>query len=98
MADFVHTFSNQFFLTHLSAAHPQLVYKFIRQTLQPGPPVSLKCIATGNPTPQLRWTLDGFPLPQSERRVATNKHKQALFPLFYHLHFLFLLVFDSVCQ
>ncbi|XP_059489075.1 cell adhesion molecule Dscam2-like isoform X3 [Neocloeon triangulifer] len=53
----------------LGAAHPQLVYKFIRQTLQPGPPVSLKCIATGNPTPQLRWTLDGFPLPQSERFV-----------------------------
>ncbi|XP_065334191.1 cell adhesion molecule Dscam2-like isoform X1 [Cloeon dipterum] len=53
----------------LGAAHPQLMYKFIRQTLQPGPPVSLKCIATGNPTPQLRWTLDGFPLPQSERFV-----------------------------
>ncbi|KAG8228351.1 hypothetical protein J437_LFUL006802, partial [Ladona fulva] len=35
--------------------------------MQPGPPVSLKCIATGNPTPQMRWTLDGFPLPQSER-------------------------------
>ncbi|KAF4532567.1 hypothetical protein B566_EDAN008491 [Ephemera danica] len=26
----------------LGAAHPQLVYKFISQTLQPGPPVSLK--------------------------------------------------------
>ncbi|XP_046406414.1 Down syndrome cell adhesion molecule-like protein Dscam2 [Ischnura elegans] len=51
----------------LGAAHPILIYKFISQTLQPGPPVSLKCIATGNPTPQMRWTLDGFALPQSER-------------------------------
>ncbi|XP_066995296.2 cell adhesion molecule Dscam2 [Anabrus simplex] len=53
----------------LGAAHPQLLYKFINQTLQPGPPVSLKCIATGNPTPHITWHLDGFPLPQNERFV-----------------------------
>ncbi|XP_075218306.1 cell adhesion molecule Dscam2-like [Lycorma delicatula] len=53
----------------LGAAHPQLVYKFIHQTLQPGPPVSLKCIATGNPTPHINWKLDGFPLPQIDRFV-----------------------------
>jgi hypothetical protein len=29
--------------------------------------VSLKCIASGNPTPSIKWTLDGFPLPQHER-------------------------------
>ncbi|XP_046406550.1 Down syndrome cell adhesion molecule-like protein Dscam2 isoform X2 [Ischnura elegans] len=51
----------------LGASKPQLLYKFIQQTLQPGPDVSLKCIATGQPTPQIQWTLDGFPLPQSER-------------------------------
>jgi hypothetical protein len=51
----------------ISAAHPQLLYKFIYQTMQPGPPVSLKCIATGNPTPHITWHLDGFPLPQSDR-------------------------------
>ncbi|XP_063218722.1 cell adhesion molecule Dscam2-like [Bacillus rossius redtenbacheri] len=51
----------------LGAAHPQLLYKFINQTLQPGPPVSIKCIATGNPTPHISWRLDGFPLPQNER-------------------------------
>nr|CAD7442429.1 unnamed protein product [Timema bartmani] len=50
----------------LGAAHPQLLYKFINQTLQPGPPVSIKCIATGNPTPHIIWHLDGFPLPQNE--------------------------------
>ncbi|KAK0086036.1 hypothetical protein PV325_004017 [Microctonus aethiopoides] len=48
-------------------AAPQLVYKFIEQTIQPGPSVSLKCIATGNPTPHFTWTLDGFPLPQNDR-------------------------------
>ncbi|XP_018916617.2 cell adhesion molecule Dscam2 isoform X1 [Bemisia tabaci] len=53
----------------LGAAQPQLLYKFIQQTLQPGPPVSLKCIASGNPTPQITWKLDGFPLPQTERFV-----------------------------
>ncbi|KAL1457022.1 hypothetical protein WDU94_001699 [Cyamophila willieti] len=45
-----------------TASHPQLIYKFIQQTLQPGPPVSLKCIATGNPTPHISWKLDGYPL------------------------------------
>ncbi|XP_047103802.1 Down syndrome cell adhesion molecule-like protein Dscam2 [Schistocerca piceifrons] len=50
-------------------AKPQLVYKFINQTVQPGPAVSLKCIATGNPTPHITWRLDGFQLPQSDRFV-----------------------------
>ncbi|XP_018312504.1 Down syndrome cell adhesion molecule-like protein Dscam2 [Mycetomoellerius zeteki] len=46
---------------------PQLVYRFIEQTIQPGPSVSLKCSAAGNPTPQISWLLDGFPLPQNDR-------------------------------
>lgn len=44
----------------LSDASPELMYWFSEQTLQPGPTVSLKCIATGNPPPQFTWTLDGF--------------------------------------
>ncbi|KAK3858057.1 hypothetical protein Pcinc_035719, partial [Petrolisthes cinctipes] len=51
------------------AAPPELLYRFIEQTLQPGPAVSLKCIATGTPTPHITWTLDGFPLPHSHRLV-----------------------------
>ncbi|CAL4073591.1 unnamed protein product, partial [Meganyctiphanes norvegica] len=51
----------------LGAAAPQLVYRFIEQTLQPGPAVSLKCISQGTPTPQITWKLDGFPLPTSHR-------------------------------
>ncbi|XP_069167807.1 cell adhesion molecule Dscam2 isoform X2 [Procambarus clarkii] len=53
----------------LGAAAPNLVYRFIEQTLQPGPAVSLKCIATGTPTPHITWVLDGFPIPPSHRYV-----------------------------
>jgi Down syndrome cell adhesion molecule len=52
----------------LSEVYPQLVYRFIEQTMQPGPSVSLKCSASGNPTPQITWTLDGFPLPHGNDR------------------------------
>ncbi|XP_049817554.1 Down syndrome cell adhesion molecule-like protein Dscam2 [Aethina tumida] len=48
-------------------AGPELIYWFSEQTLQPGPTVSLKCIATGNPPPQFTWTLDGFPIPDEPR-------------------------------
>ncbi|XP_049302863.1 Down syndrome cell adhesion molecule-like protein Dscam2 [Bactrocera dorsalis] len=47
----------------LGEVAPQLIYKFIEQTIQPGPSVSLKCSASGNPTPKIVWHLDGFPLP-----------------------------------
>ncbi|XP_063920715.1 cell adhesion molecule Dscam2 isoform X4 [Zophobas morio] len=53
----------------LGDAPPTLLYSFIEQTLQPGPAVSLKCSASGNPTPQISWTLDGFPLPSHGRFV-----------------------------
>ncbi|ODN00362.1 Down syndrome cell adhesion molecule-like protein Dscam2 [Orchesella cincta] len=51
----------------LGDSHPQLIYRFIEQTLRPGTAVSIKCSATGNPTPHISWLLDGFPLPHSER-------------------------------
>ncbi|XP_047494788.1 Down syndrome cell adhesion molecule-like protein Dscam2 [Penaeus chinensis] len=44
---------------------PSLRHTFIEQTLQPGPPVSLKCTALGHPTPVITWTLDGRPLTPS---------------------------------
>lgn len=54
----------------LGDAMPVLLYKFSEQTLQPGPSVSLKCIAKGNPPPRIVWTLDGFPIPQNERYIV----------------------------
>ncbi|XP_057341457.1 cell adhesion molecule Dscam2 isoform X3 [Microplitis mediator] len=53
----------------LGDAPPVLLYSFIEQTLQPGPAVSLKCSAAGNPTPQVSWALDGFHLPTITRFV-----------------------------
>lgn len=52
-------------------ATPELLYWFSEQTLQPGPTVSLKCVAIGNPPPQFTWTLDGFPV--SVRIAASSE-------------------------
>lgn len=49
-------------LSLLADASPEMNVHFTEQTLQPGPTVSLKCVATGNPPPQFTWTLDGFPV------------------------------------
>nr|CAD7425866.1 unnamed protein product [Timema monikensis] len=43
----------------LGAVAPELQSTFIEQTLQPGPPVSLRCAASGNPPPRFTWLLDG---------------------------------------
>ncbi|XP_069681715.1 cell adhesion molecule Dscam1-like isoform X3 [Periplaneta americana] len=43
----------------LGAVAPELQSTFIEQTLQPGPPVSLRCAASGNPPPRITWLLDG---------------------------------------
>ncbi|XP_033322594.1 Down syndrome cell adhesion molecule 2 isoform X6 [Megalopta genalis] len=53
----------------LGDAPPMLLHSFISQTMQPGPAVSMKCSAAGNPTPQVTWALDGFPLPTNGRYV-----------------------------
>ncbi|ODM91729.1 Down syndrome cell adhesion molecule-like protein Dscam2, partial [Orchesella cincta] len=42
----------------LLASAPEIVQTFISQSLQPGPSVSLKCSATGNPTPSFAWFVD----------------------------------------
>ncbi|KAG1671033.1 Down syndrome cell adhesion molecule-like protein Dscam2 [Nymphon striatum] len=38
---------------------PKLVEKFQSRKLQPGPSISLKCTATGRPTPKITWKLRG---------------------------------------
>lgn len=48
-------------------ASPELLSWFTEKTLQPGPALSLKCSAAGNPPPQFTWSLDGFPLPDNNR-------------------------------
>ena len=46
-------------------AAPIMTYRFIDQTLQPGPLVSLKCSARGSPTPTITWTLNGHEVPHN---------------------------------
>lgn len=53
----------------ISDVGPEITSSFSEQTLQPGPPLSLKCIATGNPLPTIEWKLDGFAIPDSSRLV-----------------------------
>ncbi|XP_068243139.1 cell adhesion molecule Dscam2-like isoform X2 [Palaemon carinicauda] len=54
----------------LADSKPVLQYRFIEQTIQPGPSVSLRCSAVANPMPTITWTLDGLPIPQSDRVIV----------------------------
>ncbi|XP_044595838.1 Down syndrome cell adhesion molecule-like protein Dscam2 isoform X13 [Cotesia glomerata] len=46
---------------------PQIKQAFQEETLQPGPSMFLKCVASGNPTPEITWELDGKRLSNTER-------------------------------
>ncbi|XP_046664865.1 Down syndrome cell adhesion molecule-like protein Dscam2 isoform X42 [Homalodisca vitripennis] len=46
---------------------PQIKHAFNEETMQPGPSVFLKCIATGNPSPEITWELDSKKLSNTER-------------------------------
>ncbi|KAG8193109.1 hypothetical protein JTE90_013867 [Oedothorax gibbosus] len=46
---------------------PELQETFEEQTIQPGPSLSLKCVASGNPLPQIVWRLDDAPIPENHR-------------------------------
>ncbi|XP_064216064.1 Down syndrome cell adhesion molecule isoform X1 [Tribolium castaneum] len=46
---------------------PQIRHAFNEETVQPGNSVFLKCIASGNPTPEITWELYGRRLSNSER-------------------------------
>ncbi|KAG8200000.1 hypothetical protein JTE90_006239, partial [Oedothorax gibbosus] len=46
---------------------PTLLETFSELTIEPGPSVTLKCVAQGNPLPQITWTLDSRTIPESTR-------------------------------
>ncbi|XP_055318406.1 cell adhesion molecule Dscam2 isoform X29 [Sitodiplosis mosellana] len=46
---------------------PVIRHAFTEETLRPGPPVFLKCIGGGNPTPEISWELDGKKISNNER-------------------------------
>ncbi|KAI1289670.1 Down syndrome cell adhesion molecule-like protein 1 -like protein [Halotydeus destructor] len=43
----------------LEVEQPRLTFTFREQAIEPGSKLSLKCVASGNPLPQVTWTLDG---------------------------------------
>lgn len=47
----------------LLAAHPTFVETFVDQFVKIGQRAAIRCIAAGNPTPNVSWALDGQPLP-----------------------------------
>uniref|UniRef100_A0A336KTJ2 CSON014681 protein n=1 Tax=Culicoides sonorensis TaxID=179676 RepID=A0A336KTJ2_CULSO len=46
---------------------PVIKEAFTEETLHPGPSVFLRCIAHGNPTPEISWELDGKKISNNER-------------------------------
>uniref|UniRef100_A0AAR5PMD8 Down syndrome cell adhesion molecule-like protein Dscam2 n=1 Tax=Dendroctonus ponderosae TaxID=77166 RepID=A0AAR5PMD8_DENPD len=46
---------------------PQIRHAFNEETVQPGNSVFLKCIASGNPTPEITWELYGRRLSNNDR-------------------------------
>lgn len=51
---------------------PIIKHAFSEEVLQPGPSVFLKCIATGNPTPEITWKLDNKKLSNTDRYGFNN--------------------------
>ncbi|EFX86866.1 hypothetical protein DAPPUDRAFT_43826, partial [Daphnia pulex] len=60
----------------LGEAAPQMVHTFNEQTLVPGPFVTLRCSAVGNPAPDISWLLDRQPIAfqqLSDARLTQNQ-------------------------
>lgn len=53
---------------------PTLLESFAEQTLSPGNSLSLRCIAQGRPLPQITWSLDGAPVPDSGARLRMGDY------------------------
>lgn len=53
---------------------PTLLETFAEQTLSPGSPLSLRCVAQGRPLPQITWSLDGAPVPDSGARLRMGDY------------------------
>lgn len=52
---------------------PELTHKFISQTLQPGPSVTLTCASLGHPSPSITWIRDGQPLSTHSNHYSPSR-------------------------
>lgn len=67
---------------------PQFVETFSSQLLTKShlPQVSLKCVASGSPLPEISWTLSGFQIPESNRfRVGDYVTRDGLIVSFVNI-------------
>lgn len=82
--------NNDLFLSHyhFSDTIPELIYTFIEQNVRTGPHVSLKCSATGTPTPQFHWLLDSQPILDltTTHRYAIGQYVDANGDVISHLN------------
>ncbi|ODM92162.1 Down syndrome cell adhesion molecule-like protein Dscam2 [Orchesella cincta] len=65
---------------------PELVNTFISQSLQPGPFITLKCSAVGNPIPKITWTIDNTPVHQNEQEYWAQQQYTRISIGSYQLH------------
>ncbi|KAH9406242.1 hypothetical protein TYRP_013848, partial [Tyrophagus putrescentiae] len=83
IARVVHGDSGSIFQCHVrndfesaqAAVQLKLLSVFAEQTLQPGQPLTLKCIASGNPIPQVVWHIyDSLPIPDHISRYRIGDY------------------------
>lgn len=49
---------------------PQIVQAFAEEVLKAGPAVYLKCVASGNPTPEITWYLDAKKIENGDKYAS----------------------------
>ena len=55
---------------YFSVDPPQIVQAFPEEELKAGPAVYLKCVASGNPTPEINWYLDSTKLENNDKYTS----------------------------
>lgn len=54
---------------------PMLLETFSeRQVVESNAAISIRCVVIGTPLPQIRWYLDGHPIPPNLSRFRTGDH------------------------
>lgn len=63
------------YLILISDVSPTFLETFKTRKLQPGPSISLRCIATGTPKPKILWTFNGRPAINNQKHIIRQKAK-----------------------
>lgn len=58
---------------HFLDVSPNFLEVFKSRKLQPGPSVSLRCTATGRPTPNISWTFNGRLIKKSQKYIIRQE-------------------------